>query len=57
MIVMSLNVRGLGRLEKRLAIRKLVRRHKVDLLILQETKVDSNIHCIIRDIWGRRKCA
>lgn len=29
----------------------------MDLLILQETKVDSNIHCIIRDIWSRRICA
>lgn len=47
MIILSLNVRGLVRPEKRMAVRKLVRKHKVDMLILQETKVANDIKSII----------
>lgn len=43
MIIVSWNVRGLGRLEKRLAVRKMVRRHKADLLLLQETKIARDV--------------
>lgn len=39
MIIVSWNIRGLGKPKKRLVVRKLVRKHKVDVLILQETKV------------------
>ena len=56
MIIVSLNVRELGRPEKRLAVRKMVRNLKVDGLLLQETKVASNIHSVIRDVWGNRRC-
>lgn len=37
-------------------MRKLGRRQKVDLLLLQETKVANNIDCIIRFVWGGRSC-
>lgn len=57
MIIFSLNARGLGRPEKRLAIRKLVRKHKVDYLMLQETKVGSDIHMFAREVWGNDRCA
>lgn len=38
MILLSWNVRRLGRPKKRLAMRKIVRKQKENLLILQETK-------------------
>ena len=56
MIVVSLNVKGIGMPKKRLAVRKMVRNYKVDVLLLQETKVASNIHSVIRDVWGNRRC-
>ena len=57
MIIVSLNVRGLGRPEKRMAIRKLVKKHEVDCLILEETKVCSNVLPFIWELWGNRRCA
>lgn len=56
MIVLSWNVGGLGKPEKRLAVRKLVKRHKVDLVLLQESKVVRNIDGIIRGVWGSLNC-
>lgn len=56
MIIVSWNVRGLGRPEKRLAVKKLVRRHKVEFLMLQETKVSTNVVRIIHDVWGSQSC-
>lgn len=34
-------------------MRKLVRRRKVEVLLLQETKVATNIKGIVRDVWVR----
>lgn len=50
MIIVSWNIRGLDRPEKRMAVKKLVRRHRVDLLILQETKIGTNIDCVVHDV-------
>lgn len=36
--------------EKRMAMKKLVRRLRVDLLILQQTKIDTNIDCVVHDV-------
>ena len=57
MITVTLNVRGLSRPEKRTTVRRLVKKHKVDVLLLQETKVALKILSIIRDIWGNSGCA
>lgn len=57
MIIISPNVRGLGKLEKGQAVRKLVRNHKADCLILQETKVASDVDTIIREVWGNHEYA
>lgn len=57
MIIAGLNVRGLGKPQNKLALRKIIRKHKIYCLILQETKVDCKIHSIIQEIWGNRKCA
>lgn len=56
MIIVSWTIRGVGRPEKRLPVRKLVRSHMVDVLILQETKVASNVEIIVHDVWGSRTC-
>ena len=56
MIIVSWNIRGLGKLEKRPAVRKLVKKYKVDLLLLQETKISKNIIPIVRDVWGAQNC-
>lgn len=56
MIVLSWNVRGLGRPAKRATVRRLVRLHKVDSLCLQESKVHKNIESIVFDVRGPRSC-
>ncbi|XXG47876.1 hypothetical protein AAC387_Pa02g2445 [Persea americana] len=38
--------------EKRLRVRKLVRKHKADCLILQESKVAFDIQNNVREVWG-----
>lgn len=57
MIVFCWNVRGLRRLAKRVAVRRLVRLQKVDLLCLQETKVYKDVERIVFDVWGSRTCS
>ena len=37
MILISLNVRGLGNIQKEMALHRLVKVHKVEDLLLQET--------------------
>lgn len=56
MIIVSRNIKGFGRQEKRLAVRKLVRRQRVDFLLLQETKVASNVDQVIQEVWGAQSC-
>lgn len=56
MDIISWNVRGLGRSDKRLAVKKLVRRHKVEVLMLQETKISINVARIIHEVWGSQSC-
>lgn len=55
-IIVSLNVRGLGKPEKRLAVKKLVKNYKIDYLMLQETKVVSDIHRFVHEVWGKSRC-
>ena len=57
LIIVSLNARGVGKPEKRPAVRKLVRKHKIDCLMFQETKVASHIHRFAREVWGKTRCA
>lgn len=51
MKVMSWNVRGLGRKEKRGKIKKLVFDRKVESLMMQETKRRSMNDCFVRSLW------
>lgn len=52
MKILSLNVRGLGRREKRSKVKKLVSNLKVDMLLLQETKLKDLKPIILQSIWG-----
>lgn len=52
MKIMSWNVRGLGKREKRGKLKKLVRDRKIDILFLQETKLKSVNKFLIDTFWG-----
>ncbi|GMP24335.1 hypothetical protein CsSME_00001633 [Camellia sinensis var. sinensis] len=54
MKLMSWNVRGLGNLEKRGRIRKLIYERKADIVLLQETKNVSILEKEVRALWGKR---
>ena len=50
--LLSWNVRGLNRLEKRLQIRNLLLMWKADIVCLQETKLEWITRGIVRSIWS-----
>ena len=52
MIILSYNSRGLGRGIKWTAVRRLIVKHKVDLVCLQETKRENFNKSICQAIWG-----
>lgn len=52
MKILSWNIRGLGKKEKRSKIKKMVRDRGVDILFLQETKLKSTNSFFINSIWG-----
>ena len=49
---MSWNVRGLNQPAKRAAISEIVATHKAAILCLQETKIETWMPAIVRDIGG-----
>lgn len=52
MIILSYNSRGLGRGVKWTAIRRIISKHKVDLVCIQETKREIFNKYICKAIWG-----
>lgn len=56
MKLISWNVRGLGSTLKRNAVRKLVRQERVDLLMLQETKLEEVNNSLFKQLWGQEVC-
>ncbi|GLT59702.1 hypothetical protein SLA2020_325070 [Shorea laevis] len=52
MILLSINIRGLGGIGKKKEIRDLVIREKVDVLLIQETKMEQVDNCLCRMVWG-----
>ena len=52
MIILSCNIRGLGRLEKRRAVKILVSCHKPFLLFLQETRLNHFDSRLVKSIGG-----
>ncbi|XP_028105225.1 uncharacterized protein LOC114304243 [Camellia sinensis] len=55
MKILSWNVRGLRRPEKRRKIRKLLYDRAVDLVLLQETKQSSITTLLVKSLWPRGK--
>jgi exonuclease III len=49
--IISWNVRGMNELEKKTKIRRLLREWKVDIVCLQETKVEVIIREEVRNVW------
>ena len=41
---------------KRAVIKEAIHTFKADLLLLQETKLNSMSQSIIKDLWGNRQC-
>ncbi|KAK2449253.1 DNA-(apurinic or apyrimidinic site) endonuclease [Trifolium repens] len=56
MIVLSLNIRGLGGRVKRRRVRELIREHKVDFIAIQETKMESISENFCYSLWGSSDC-
>lgn len=54
MKIVSWNVRGRGGATRRLVVKALLRRHKVQLALFQETKLKGIDDIVIREIWGRK---
>lgn len=52
MIVMYWNIRGLGRLEKRRAVKNLIAKHKPALVFIQETKLRQVDVGVIQSLGG-----
>lgn len=50
--IVSWNVRGLNERDKRLQIRNFFRIWQVDIICLQETKMELIINGFIRSLWG-----
>ncbi|KAK8680001.1 hypothetical protein V6N13_108956 [Hibiscus sabdariffa] len=51
MRMLSWNVRGLGMAAKRHAVQKVIRQHRCELAVLQETKLEVVTDAIVRRIW------
>lgn len=54
--IITLNVRGLNVVDKRLRIRGLLREWKADVVCLQETKLEVISREVIRSLWGGATC-
>ncbi|XP_028072866.1 uncharacterized protein LOC114275081 [Camellia sinensis] len=55
MKILSWNVRGLGRKEKRSKIKKIVRERQVDIALFQETKKAELSEEVVRSVWAKEK--
>ena len=54
MKILTWNVRGLGRREKRRTVRLMVARNQVDMLLLQESKLCEGDSKLIKSLWGKQ---
>jgi exonuclease III len=50
--LLSWNVRGLNESGKRLRVRNLLKQWKVNIICLQETKLELISSSIVRSVWG-----
>lgn len=56
MIILSYNIRGLGKKEKRRDVKDLIRHTRAEMCCLQESKLEIVQQRTIISIWGRAKC-
>lgn len=52
--ILSWNVQGLNRKNKRSTLKSLVHKWGIDILCLQETKIEDWSNSLISQIWGNR---
>ena len=52
MKILSWNVRRLGSWVKRAIIKESVQRNKIDLLLIQESKLRTVSNSIVKEVWG-----
>ena len=50
--IISWNVRGLNEWDKRLRVRNLIRNWRLDIVCLQETKMELITRVVILSLWG-----
>ena len=50
--IISWNVRGLNEWDKRLQVRNLIRNWRLDIVCLQETKMELITRVVILSLWG-----
>jgi endonuclease/exonuclease/phosphatase family metal-dependent hydrolase len=50
--IVTWNVRGLNKEKKRLRVRRLLRQWKVDIVCLQETKLEMVTHGLVQSLWS-----
>lgn len=51
MIILSWNIRGMGRAGKRHRIKDVFRERKVDVVFIQETKKAGMVEGMVRSLW------
>lgn len=56
MKILFWNARGLGLKEKRSKVKKLVKDHRIDMMLIQETKQKEITKKFIVSIWGDGDC-
>lgn len=54
MSILSWNVRGLSSRDRRLRVKQMCKNWKVDVLVLQETKMEVFELKDVKEVWGRR---
>ncbi|XXG89343.1 hypothetical protein AAC387_Pa12g1363 [Persea americana] len=54
MKIFSWNVRGLGGAARRLVVKETLRSNKVQIALIQETKLSSMSNKIVREVWGSK---
>lgn len=54
MRILSWNVRGLGGLSRKLVVKYLVKRQKIQIALLQETKLKHISDATANQLWGKR---
>ena len=54
--LVSWNVRGPNSGDKRRFVKSLISNWKADIVCLQESKLEGEIHDIIKDIWVKYAC-